>query len=637
MLTQTNNLAVPTSDSHCQWTGSALQVRLGITHAGAATGSSDSNALFNPTDFVLPRGRVTGLVGTNGSGKTSLVQVLPHLPGYPTNDWVTVYLSSEDRQDIVVRKSEDGSSPSTEEHENPLDLTPREYLRATVEQRLESLRKQIQTLEDGDDDAAEDNVDIEQVAQQLSDLYELEDDILQTSEREIDHAMESLGFLDYHHAEKPLCQLSSGWRYKCRLVAAFLARPDMFLLDEPSFLDMNSLHWLEEQIKKITTGSPDDHSPGNENHQAIVVLISHKDTLLEALCDGILYINSATRQLTAYPHTTYEDFRERLEMLRQQASTGESQAKLNQHQATKSLQNIQKQLNKREKTFRAVSEQRSIDKRFVRGKNKESKQNADRSMASKLKQLQKQTAEAKERALEARRENVKPIHLEGCLLDGGVIAMLTDVAFSYDVQGGEPPVLEFINVSLEPTDRILLKGPNGSGKTTLVRLILGELEPTEGTIVRKGRALYFPQQAMQLLVERFGHQSALKYLVEESGVSLTQTQARQHLGNFGLAKDMALRYIATLSAGQRVRLWLAMQSLYDKCHGLPSLLVLDEISENVDRETRESLLDLLHTFEGAVLVISHDDDFCEGFHPLQTWHLWKTRGLQVEYHEDNST
>merc|ERR1712176_1517108 len=88
--------------------------------------------------------------------------------------------------------------------------------------------------------------------------------------------------------------------------------------------------------------------------------------------------------------------------------------------------------------------------------------------------------------------------------------------------------------------------------------------------------------------------------------SLTETQGRCHLADLGLAKDLALSRVATLSAGQRVRLWLAKQLLM---HPKPSLLILDEVSENVDVDTRQSLIDLLKTFNGAVLVISHDPDF----------------------------
>lgn len=108
---------------------------------------------------------------------------------------------------------------------------------------------------------------------------------------------------------------------------------------------------------------------------------------------------------------------------------------------------------------------------------------------------------------------------------------------------------------------------------------------------------------------------------------MTETQARHHLGDFGLAKNLALNRVATLSAGQRVRLWLAQQLLQ---HPKPSLLILDEVSENVDVETRQSLVDLLKGFDGAVLVISHDPDFVERANFTKTWKLWR-HGLEVTF------
>lgn len=119
-------------------------------------------------------------------------------------------------------------------------------------------------------------------------------------------------------------------------------------------------------------------------------------------------------------------------------------------------------------------------------------------------------------------------------------------------------------------------------------------------------ALYFPQTALHQLIQQHGKLTALEFLNSTDGTDLTETQARNHLGEVGLAKNLALSRVATLSAGQRVRLWLAQQLLQ---HPKPSLLVFDEVTENVDVETRQSLVELLTSFDGAVLVISHDSDF----------------------------
>jgi ATPase subunit of ABC transporter with duplicated ATPase domains len=103
---------------------------------------------------------------------------------------------------------------------------------------------------------------------------------------------------------------------------------------------------------------------------------------------------------------------------------------------------------------------------------------------------------------------------------------------------------------------------------------------------------------------------------------------RHLLGDLGLSKDLALHQVKTLSAGQRVRLWLARQLLL---HPQPSRLILDEISENLDVETRQSLLEMLESFEGAVFAISHDPDFCGSFSKFltKTWRLWLHVGSHI--------
>ena len=115
--------------------------------------------------------------------------------------------------------------------------------------------------------------------------------------------------------------------------------------------------------------------------------------------------------------------------------------------------------------------------------------------------------------------------------------------------------------------------------------MLGELEPSEGEVhSHLQNILYFPQTALYQLLRQHGNKTAMEFL--QSAKTMTETDVRHHLGELGLAKDLALHKIKTLSAGQRVRLWLAYQLLL---HPKPSLLILDEMSENVDVETRNSL------------------------------------------------
>jgi ATPase subunit of ABC transporter with duplicated ATPase domains len=222
------------------------------------------------------------------------------------------------------------------------------------------------------------------------------------------------------------------------------------------------------------------------------------------------------------------------------------------------------------------------------------------------------------------------LHIEGVPAAVGTIVTLGMVGMKFDDSGSDDWIFQNVDTYLDSTDRVLLQGCNGCGKSTLVKIIMGELEPTEGCVHLSTRnALYFPQTALYQLLRHHGDESAAEYL--QSAKSMTELAARQHLGELGLAKDLALHPIKTLSAGQRVRLWLARELLlYPK----PSLLVLDEMSENLDIETRQSLMGMLDSFSGAVLVISHDPGFCHSFSSFmtKTWILSRN-GVEVKYPE----
>ena len=286
--------------------------------------------------------------------------------------------------------------------------------------------------------------------------------------------------------------------------------------------------------------------------------------------------------------------------------------------AEKSLKSIQDQLGRREKNMKKITMQ-NADKRFIKGNNKESKQKADRSAASKLKQL-KQDASAIEDMTkrQTQRELVKPLKISGMAAQG-TLALFQDVTFAYD--NGQP-VLWNMDAQIEAHDHVLLCGENGCGKSTFLQLLIGTLQATKGTIIQNARVLYFPQTSLVELTQLHGTETPVAYL----GGNLTQTQVRQHLGDFGLA-DTVFRPIISLSAGQRVRLWLAKQQLE---LSNPSLLILDEVSENLDANTKHSLLDVLNTFVGAVIVVSHDKDFSTDFKPNLIWRL-KDGRMHIEH------
>lgn len=575
------SLPTLTSDSVCSYHYHSLNLCLGLSH--------DCLTLFNPSDISLIRGKITGLCGVNGSGKTSLAKIIAskEVPGFP-NDLKIEYISSHENHVFTEEKV--------------ANLTPKEYVTMVVDEALSSRRKHIEKVESLLESA--DSEELEETANYLADLYEKLDDIENSAESQIDQTFHDLSFGSHLH--KTWSELSCGWRYKCRLAAAFTSRPDILIIDEPSFLDAASTEWFIQRTLEAS----------NEG-KAMVLLISHKEALLEALCDRVLFINSANQTISTY-NCGYQTFRAtHLE----QVSHGERACDEYEHkvkEAGKSLKNIQTQLHRREKNLRKQTAQNS-DQRFIKGKNKEAKQKAAKSSASKVKQLKKEAMEMESLKHQIRREHVKPLKIDG-VPGSGTIAKFEEVSYSYEE---ENIIFDRMDATLEANDRVLLSGENGSGKSTLIKLLLDEVSASEGTVVKKFKALYFPQTALTDLTSIYGIYTALDYL----GDNLTETEGRQHLGNFGLAGNLALRQIFTLSAGQRVRLMLAKQLLKIP---KPSVIIMDEVSENLDIETRQSLAEVLNHFVGAVIVVSHDKDFRESFKPTKLWQIANHR-IYTEY------
>ena len=581
-----SQLPTLTSDSTCSYHGHSINLHVGLTH--------DSCLLFDPSDVSLVRESITGLVGTNGSGKSSLAKIIAskEIPNFPQSLSIQ-YVSSHEAYAF-----------DEEEH---ADTKPKEYMASIAQQKLASLSTQIEELESKMEQDDPD-VELEDVANQLAELYDKQEELETSSDIQIEKTIETLGFSRF--LDKPVSQLSCGWRYKCRLAAAFTSRPDILIIDEPSFLDHTSTDWLIEKAKDAAL-----------HCNTMVLIISHKEILLEKLCDRIWYINSANHKLSMY-HCGYENFKTTHQADMDHAAKTVENFDSKMKSAESSLKTIRTQLDKREANFKQKTTQ-NADKRFIKGKNKEAKQKADKSAASKVKQLKQDVSDLEEIKHQAQRERVKELKIEGTV-SSATITVFQEVFFRYEE--GDRMLFQYMDARIEATDRILLRGSNGAGKSTFLKLALGELEPSEGSISTNVQALYFPQTSLIEMTIQHGNETALDYLSTRDP-SLTQTAARHHLGSFGIP-NVALRKIYSLSAGQRVRLWLAQQQLGGK---RPSLLIFDEISENLDVDTKNSLLDVLNSFVGAAIVVSHDEDFCAQFQPSQVWTIEDSGRLRVEF------
>jgi ATP-binding cassette subfamily F protein 3 len=161
------------------------------------------------------------------------------------------------------------------------------------------------------------------------------------------------------------------------------------------------------------------------------------------------------------------------------------------------------------------------------------------------------------------------------------------------------PVLSRLDLRIDPEDRIALLGRNGNGKTTLARLISGELAPMRGRITASGklRVGYFAQHQVEELIAA---DTPLQHMARALPLA-KPLQLRSQLARFGFSGDKAEVKVENLSGGERARLALSLIT-----RNAPHLIILDEPTNHLDIDARQTLIEALAEFSGAVIVVSHD-------------------------------
>jgi len=352
-----------------------------------------------------------------------------------------------------------------------------------------------------------------------------------------------LGFQQSTFAQ-PLDSFSGGWQMRLNLARALMAPSDLLLLDEPTnHLDLDAMIWLEKWLNQY---------PGT------VLLISHDTEFLDAVAKTILHFDD--KKLVRYKGG-YDDFlNQRAERLRQQQFAYEKQQKETAH-----LQSF-------------------ID-RF-------------KAKATKAKQ-----AQSRVKAL-ARMQQLAPvraasgiaIRIPDPLAMPDPLLTLDQVDAGYDPAH---PILKQVKLAVRAGSRIGILGVNGAGKSTLVKTLAGEQQALSGSVVAaKGLEVgYFAQHQLDILDPAA---TPLLHLARLAPAS-TEQELRNYLGSFGFSGDAATSAIGPFSGGEKARLALALV-VWKK----PNLLVLDEPSNHLDVDTREALTAALASFEGSMLLVSHD-------------------------------
>ena len=369
--------------------------------------------------------------------------------------------------------------------------------------------------------------------------------------------------------QSPFSSLSSGMKRRALLAQAIVDQPDVLLLDEPTnHLDIESIIWLEAYLKAY---------PG------ALLFVTHDRAFLQTLASRILEVDRG--QLFDWS-CNYQTFLHRKE------TTLAAEDKQNA--------NFDKKLAQEEVWIR-----KGIQARRTRNEGR-------------VRALKKMRTERQQR-----RERAGNVQMQASEADrsGKLVVETKNLSFDY---GGQP-IVEELSTLITAGDKIGIIGPNGAGKTTLIKLLLGELQPKDGS-VRHGAKLetiYFDQLREQINDEL----SIIENIADDRKTVTINGRTKNvysYLEDFLFTPDLARKPASTLSGGERNRLLLA------KLFQQPAnLIVMDEPTNDLDAETLELLEEVIAAFTGTLLLVSHDRAFLNNV--VQNTLVFEGNGHVKEY------
>ena len=520
--------------------------------------------LFEGLDLTVAPGDVVGVVGANGAGKSTLLRILAGelepLEG-------TVSLAPAD---AFV-----GWLP--QEHERITGETVAAYIArrtgcAAATQAMEAAAEALAESDAGADAYA---VALEHwLASGAADLDE-----------RLPAVLADLG-LDSEAVQPdstPMTALSGGQAARVGLAALVLSRFDVVLLDEPTNdLDLDGLARLEDFVRELRGG---------------VVLVSHDREFLARCVTRVLELDLAQNTTTVFGGG-YESYLEEREVGRRHRREEYEEF------ADKKADLVARARTQREWSSQGVRNamRKSPDNDKIR---RRAATESSEKQAQKVRQMESRIARLEEVA-EPRKEWSLQFTIGAAPRSSSVVATLDKAV----VRQGEF-VLGPVSLQIDAGERIGITGPNGAGKSTLLRLLLGRTQPDEGRAslganvaigeIDQARADF---TGSGRLVDRF----------EERVPSWSTADVRTLLAKFGLRADHVERAVDDLSPGERTRAGLALLQAVGT-----NVLVLDEPTNHLDLPAIEQLEQALETYDGALLLVTHDRRMLQNVRLDRSW------------------
>ena len=482
--------------------------------------------LFKGVDLQLMPGNRYGLVGANGSGKSTFLKLLAG-----EESPVGGSIQHPNKARIGLLRQDHFRYDNTSLMDTVLDGRPR--LIAAMKEMEELLCREDFSEAEG-----------EKVGHLETEIAELGG---YSSEADAAILLEGLGLPAERHGE-PMKQLSGGYKLRVLLAQTLFSEPDVLYLDEPTnHLDIYSIQWLEGYLKKF---------------DGVLVVISHDRDFINGVSTHILDVDYG--DILCYKGN-YDAY------LRQVAEERERRESAV------------------EKTERRRGELQGFVDKF------RAKASKARQAQSKVRMIEKLDKEIQAEANQPTSRRNLPLGFRQTRPSGAIALKVEGVSKAY----GEKKVLEEVSFEVERGDSIAILGPNGIGKSTLLKVLAEGLEPESGEF-QWGHGVsvsYFPQD---IEGEVRGEGTALQWIHQQCP-GKDDGYLRKQLARALFSGDDSGKSIGTLSGGERARLILARMMAEEA-----NVLIFDEPTNHLDIEAIESLSQAMESFEGTVLLVSHN-------------------------------
>ena len=355
----------------------------------------------------------------------------------------------------------------------------------------------------------------------------------------------------------PMREVAPGWKLRVLLCQALFANPDILLLDEPTNnLDINTIRWLEEVLN---------------GRDSTMIIISHDRHFLNQVCTHMADLDYG--KITTYAGN-YDDFMEAAQQARERQSAANAKAK------------------------ERIAELQTFVRRFSANASKAKQATSRLKLIDKLKPEDVKPSSRQYPWIRFEYDDKQKLHRQAVEIE--------NLTFAYE--GGGRKIFDNVTFTINAGEKIAIIGENGVGKTTLLKLLMGELQPSYGTLkwAEKANPGYYAQDHS---AEFAGGESLTEWIVGYARASVEEggdleTLVRGTLGRLLFSGEEQKKPVNVISGGEQGRMLFGKLMLQR-----PNVLLMDEPTNHLDMESIESLNTGLEKFPGTLVFVSHDREF----------------------------